>query len=205
MKTEEVALEDYVTWNITGFNGAGSAGISLDKEKLQEDLAEKFMEDGRGAYGSIDSEDWSDSESEGEEGQYYQAAGEAANMVESGWRESFQTSFGKDEDLANGDVLTLNCTSQEESVYLSSVGITLKGFSKEVSVENLEEPKEIDLAEDIQVTFTGTCPDVYVEVVTDMDTPYAGDTSLATCTAEAFRQKMGTCLREKLSMMQRNC
>ena len=84
--------------------------------------------------GSIDSEDWSDSESEGEEGQYYQAAGEAANMVESGWRESFQTSFGKDEDLANGDVLTLNCTSQEESVYLSSVGITLKGFSKEVSV-----------------------------------------------------------------------
>lgn len=191
VKTEEVALEDYVTWNITGFNGAGSAEISLDKEKLQEDLAEKFMEDGRGVYGSIDSEDWSDSESEGEEGQYYQAAGEAANMVESGWRESFQTSFGKDEDLANGDVLTLNCTSQEESVYLSSVGITLKGFSKEVSVENLEEPKEIDLAEDIQVTFTGTCPDVYAEVVTDMDTPYAGDTSLADLYSRSIQAENG--------------
>ena len=118
-------------------------GFLWTKKNCRKIWQKNLWETGGGAYGSIDSEDWSDSESEGEEGQYYQAAGEAANMVESGWRESFQTSFGKDEDLANGDVLTLNCTSQEESVYLSSVGITLKGFSKEVSVEIWKNPRKL--------------------------------------------------------------
>lgn len=166
-KTETLNLGDYLDAEFSGYNGVGSVEIILNQGKLQEDLQRKFELDKRGCYGLL-----------AEEADTAEEAQKAAADLERSWRGYFRTELSKTENLTNGDTLTLTSTGENEPVYFSGLGIYLEGFSKEMTVENLEEPQDLDLAQALNVEFTGTCPKVRVNVTVANDISYKWDTSL---------------------------
>lgn len=186
-KTETLALENYVICSVEGYDGAGSAYTSLDTEKLLKDLEELFEKDERESYGPRKTSD-ADSETAEEAGEPETAdpeagmegsvAEDAADEVYYSWRSDFATELSQYEELSNGDVVTLSCSSETDPVYLRSVGIYLEGFTRDVPVEGLTEPQDLDLTEAVSVSFEGNCPDVYIDFEIDYEKPYYWDTSL---------------------------
>ncbi len=193
---EEIDYQDYLTVTFDGYDGAGSWYSRIDEEKLSADLAELFQKDQRGLYGrEIYGQTTADD------------AEDAAYRLVSYWNNNYKVRDRESsQSYANGDKLTLTCawedpyaeddweadseeTSEETSednkdkrsdtVMLEDIGIRLNsGFEYETEVAGLKEPEEVDLAEAISVTFSGTCPDVYANVEVDYDKyPFMYNTS----------------------------
>lgn len=165
--TKTISATDYLDFELNGYDGAGYANVSMDKEKLAEDLQAFFEKEGRGTYGMLS-----------ENADAAQEASEAADGIRKGWRNAFTTELDKEEGLSNGDTVKVTSSAPEETYYFSNYGIYMEGGAKEIVVENLEEPQEIDLAEAVDVSFSGICPNVYVDLQIDYDLPYISLTSL---------------------------
>lgn len=167
LPTHTVALTDYLNCEFSGYDGAGYANVTLDKEKLTADLQSAFEEEGRGVYGPLQEETDLAADLEN-----------AVNIISDSRRYNFTTTLDKDTALANGDTITLECTYEQEPFYLYQIGVYLEGGTKELTVENLEEPQEVDLASALTVSFSGVCPNVRAELTVDYDQPYVSMTSL---------------------------
>ena len=110
---------------------------------------------------------------------YTEAAAAVAEEISQLWSYRFDTSISG-EALHNGDLVTVTCvpSANGDYEYLSDVGVFLIGGEKSYTVEGLGEPEQIDLTDAVDVTFTGTCPNVYVNFAVDRSLPYVAYTSL---------------------------
>lgn len=150
--TEKVSLADYLMFSFSGYEGKGTVSISLDEEKLSEDLQTVFREDGRGAYGILTEE--SDLESE---------VSSAVRAVRDAWRSSFTTEADQKENLSEGDTLSVTCRSDDQSEsgaehasYTElSLGLYLEGGQTEVVVEGLIPTRTITLTDYLNCSFAG--------------------------------------------------
>lgn len=150
----DLSLTDYITITTDGYDGAGKAAIHFNTEQLAEDLEEDFIELNRGLY-----EPLTENDDPGE------AAAMVASFVRDYWTRYFTPEISDCEELSNGDTVTLTITQVEDvEPVIPSYGINLSCVSQEITVEDLEEPLEIDLAECLNVQFSGVCPRVNVEV-----------------------------------------
>jgi len=164
--TEKLSLADYVIYTMEGFNGAGRIYADIDYEKLTADLTALFTKDNRSSYGNLADGETVDAES-------------AAESVVSDWKYDFVTEFSVSDALYNDDVVTVNCYPEyEEEFFDDNVGIYLDGFTAEVTMEGLTEPEEVALSEALSVSFSGICPEIYVDITVDYEKPYARYTSL---------------------------
>ncbi|MDO5345945.1 MAG: NPCBM/NEW2 domain-containing protein [Lachnospiraceae bacterium] len=166
--TETVTLTDYLDGSFEGYNGAGSAKIVLQEEQLTADLQELFESQKRGAYGAMP-----------EEADVAQEVSLAVSGIRDSWKYAFTTELDRNSGLSNGDEVTITAAADEEQEYLSSFGIYLEGGTKKITAAGLQEPEEIDLAEALTVTFSGVCPNVYVERSVNYEVPYYYMTSLS--------------------------
>lgn len=163
-----IDLADYLDCSFSGYNGAGTASPFLQEEQLASDLQELFETQQRGAYGALQ-----------ETADLEQEVSQTVGIIRQAWSDSFSTTMDQSSGLKNGDEVTILAAGvEEESLYCPAIGIYLEGGSKTVKAEGLPEPEEIDLAEALTVTFSGICPNVYVERTVDYDVPYYGLTSL---------------------------
>ncbi|SDG57082.1 NPCBM/NEW2 domain-containing protein [Marvinbryantia formatexigens] len=167
LPTYTVALTDYLDCAFSGYDGAGYADITLDTEKLAADLQAAFEEEGRGVYGALQ-----------EDTDMAADIANAADIIRSSWRSNFTTAADKESALVNGDTVTVDCTYEQDTLYIYQIGVYLEGGTKEFTAENLEEPQEVDLAEALTVNFSGICPNVCAELTIDYDQPYVSLTSL---------------------------
>lgn len=166
---ETVSLTDYLEFAAEGYNGGGYGSVRLNREALEADLKELFEKDKRNAYGAL-TEDTDPGDS----------VSYAADVVEGCWNSDFNTTADKQEGLFNQDRVKVASTWDQEdhTYYIEAVGICLKGGEKEFTVEGLKEPQEVDLAEALEVEFSGTYPFVTVKRTIDYELPYVYDTSL---------------------------
>ncbi len=167
LPTETVSVTDYLSCNVSGYDGDGTGTLSFDIAQLSDDLEECFAGDHRGAYGEF--EDGSDLKKE---------ARNAAEIIRGSWESAFTSVLDQETGLKSGDRVTVTCSAPEDPLFLSGIGIYLKGGTKEFTVEDLGELEEIDLAKAMDVTFSGICPDVTVEISIDESLPYLTLTSL---------------------------
>ena len=126
----------------------GMPDIALDTEKLGADLQAAFEEAGRGVYGALqeDADMAADLEN-------------AVKIIRDSWRGNFNTTLDKETALTNGETVTLECAYEQEPLYIYQIGVYLEGGTKEFTVENLEEPQEVDLADALTVSFFGNMPE----------------------------------------------
>lgn len=167
LPTHTVPLADYLNCSFSGYDGAGYASAVLDTEKLAGDLQTAFEEEGRGVYGALQ-----------EDTDLTADISNAVDIIRDSWRYNFTTTLDREAALANGDTVTLDCAYEQERLYINQIGVYLAGGTQEFTVENLEEPQEIDLAEALTVSFSGICPNVRAELTIDYDQPYVSLTSL---------------------------
>lgn len=166
--TVEVSLCDFMTPVFEGFSGAGTAYVDLDRDAAVSYLEEQFKALGRGAYAAAS--------------QDTDPAAEAENAVRvlENARYNYAFTQSADSGLTNGDEISISFTPEtEDAVYYGETGIYVYGGEKTFAVEGLTEPRSIDLADDVTITFSGVTPDVTVSREINWDAPYIYSTSLS--------------------------
>lgn len=136
-----LSLNDYVSMEYGGYDGYGTANVSLDREALEKKFAEIS-----GKEDIDDLEDLSDALS------FYTL------------EDSIGYDLDKYDSLSNGDKITLTWSYDNELA--EKYKIEFEGDKKTFTVSDLKEVKEIDPFEDLEVTFSGTSP--YATVSWDM-------------------------------------
>lgn len=167
IEPETVKIMDYVSLQTSGYDGAGTAELIFDKEKLAADLQSAFEEKQRGAYGAAY-----------EDIEYANEAVWAADKLHYEWRNNYLTELSAVEGLKNEDVITVTSTLQGETTFVAEIGCVMECEPVEFTVSNLEEPQEVDITEALTVEFSGVCPEVYVNRNVDYNFPYIYETSL---------------------------
>lgn len=167
LEPEIIDVMSYVGVQTSGFNGAGTAEWIFDKEKLAADLQLAFEEKQRGAYGAA---------YEGID--YANEAVRVADEIYYVWNNNYLTELSAVNELKNEDIVTVTSTLQGETSFIAEVGCSLECIPVEFTVQNLEEPQEVDLADAMTVTYSGTCPIVYMDIAVDYNLPYVYQTSL---------------------------
>ena len=139
-----IDLTDYVTFSYQGFDGIGTAYAGFDWD---------------GYLGAVNAQ--------------ITAAGSAAanDIAVYEVRNAPYVSSPEQFDLSNGDTVTATVTA-EQSQY-DSIGIILEGGEATGTVEGLQEPQQVDLAEAVTPVITGICPNLNVNYNVNWDLPYA--------------------------------
>ena len=143
-----VELGDFLTASFEGYNGAGDVVAALDEEKLNQAVREAVGES-RGGY----------------------TGEEAVDEVYYDVLYNVQISADKETGLTNGDEVKLSVTPYDGSIYLSDLGMRFNSGEMTVTAEGLAEPEEADLMDILTVSFSGICPDVYVERTLNEESP----------------------------------
>ncbi len=146
-----VNLEDYLSAEISGYQGAGSLEPIVDQEKLAESMREVISEY-RNSY----------------------TAEDIASCIASYVRYDAGIEAGQTEGFSNGDEVLLSVVIEDGSLYAQSMGVILEGAEKTITVEGLKDTEEINLTDLLTITFSGTCPKVSVEKQIDWEHPVAG-------------------------------
>lgn len=141
---ETIDLEDYLSAEAAGYNGAGELRVFLDYEKLREDLSEKISDERNGF-----------------------ALEDVVSQIESYVSYNFNLYGEKTAGISNGDEIRIFAEASEMGGYVDSVGFELENAEKTITAEGLEEPQEVDLMDLLDVSFSGICP--FVEVTAELD------------------------------------
>ena len=142
-----IALEDYLTASVTGYNTIGTLALELDRETLKSDLAGLIPET-RNGYTA--------------EEVYDEVAGYISYYAD--------IYADRDSNLSNGDICTVS-VDWSRSTYLSYVGVNLIFGEKVITVTDLPDAEEADLTELLTITFSGVCPNVKVSYAVDNEHP----------------------------------
>ena len=127
-----VDLNDYTEIDYNGYNGAGKAEFSLDLEEMIEDNPQAFgLEDDN----------------------YFQRY-----EIEDYLSEKIKVRFDKESSLSNGDEITLEWSIPMEDQIEKKYPVNIKYSDIKVSIDELEEPEEIDPFDDLTVTYNGFSP-----------------------------------------------
>ncbi len=151
--TAEIDLSDYISLSFNGYEGAGSAEAVYDEEGFKKALDTLICSQDP----SINPADFSYSG-----GSFLTRSATNAQELTS---------------LENGDEVSVEVIPYAES--LPEYGILFKASPVEGKVEGLTPTQEIDLADAVNVTFTGICPFVNAVREVDRDFPVYYDTSLS--------------------------
>ena len=142
---KKVNINDYISVEYNGYETAGTAYVDFDETGFSEAVIKAQGKKLKNVK-SLDDLDWSDL---------------ADVMGSSNWDliDSITFDVKPDSDLSNGDVVTVTASWNED--YEKKAGVKILSKEQEFTVEGLEEVKEVDPFEDIEVTFSGTPPYVY--------------------------------------------
>ena len=153
---KKVNINDYISVEYNGYETAGTAYVDFDETGFSEAVIKAQGKKLKNVK-SLDDLDWSDL---------------ADLMGSSNWDliDSITFDVKPDSDLSNGDVVTVTASWNED--YEKKAGVKILSKEQEFTVEGLEEVKEVDPFEDIEVTFSGTPPYVYPDWTNNSDDDY---------------------------------
>lgn len=149
---KKINLNDYITYEITGYDGYAKLVSKFDYNSFEEDVLE---------YAKIDE----DSK------EYIRLATKLDSAYEYEW--------SKTKDLENGDKVTLHWKVKENA--LEKYKITLTAEDIKETVSGLQELDKFDPFENVELKFHGVWPYSEIEIKTDLKTPcdlvYSYDTA----------------------------
>ena len=153
---KKVNINDYISVEYNGYETAGTAYVDFDETGFSEAVIKAQGKKLKNVK-SLDDLDWSDL---------------TDLMGGSNWDliNSITFDVKPDSDLSNGDVVTVTASWNED--YEKKAGVKILSKEQEFTVEGLEEVKEVDPFEDIEVTFSGTPPYVYPDWTNNSDDDY---------------------------------
>ena len=153
---KKVNINDYISVEYNGYETAGTAYVDFDETGFSEAVIKAQGKKLKNVK-SLDDLDWSDL---------------TDLMGSSNWDliDSITFDVKPDSDLSNGDVVTVTASWNED--YEKKAGVKILSKEQEFTVEGLEEVKEVDPFEDIEVTFSGTPPYVYPNWTNNSDDDY---------------------------------
>ena len=153
---KKVNIDDYISVEYNGYETAGTAYVDFDETGFSEAVIKAQGKKLKNVK-SLDDLDWSDL---------------TDLMGSSNWDliDSITFDVKPDSDLSNGDVVTVTASWNED--YEKKAGVKILSKEQEFTVEGLEEVKEVDPFEDIEVTFSGTPPYVYPDWTNNSDDDY---------------------------------
>lgn len=197
--SSSISLMDYVTVEFGGVDGSGTAILSVDKVKMEQDMAGD--DDGDISKGELE---------------------KIAKFTE--FEFSINYELDKTEGLSNGDTVTVTVTYDKDLQKES--GVKVKGdTSKKFKVEGLKEPVEVDAFDSsvwntdngVKVSFDGiapfatlsienncdsSAPQSYVEYTADETSELEnGDTVTITASLKAGAEDEGYILKETESTL----
>ncbi len=140
-----VDANEYLQLDVSGYNTVGTASWNFD--------AEQFIMDNSSAFGVSDTSEM----------EYLSAI---VNV-----EEYLNGELDKEDNLSNGDVVTFKWNSSNVDKLEEKYNINIKAEDKTIDVSSLEEPKEIDLFEYVNVTFDGVAPNGNVNIDIADDIP----------------------------------
>ena len=137
-----INLEDYLEYSVDGYDGYGTAHAVLNRDKLVRDIMDIAQKKKKNTI--ID------------EDRLFQGV-------------ELYVDATPTEGLSNGDEVEIIYTYNADD--LKNYGIKLKAKNKTITVEGLEEVKEVDIFKDLKLEFTGRAPEVrtneYVHIEVD--------------------------------------
>ena len=153
---KKVNINDYISVEYNGYETAGTAYVDFDETGFSEAVIKAQGKKLKNVK-SLDDLDWSDL---------------TDLMGSSNWDliDSITFDVKPDSDLSNGDMVTVTASWNED--YEKKAGVKILSKEQEFTVEGLEEVKEVDPFEDIEVTFSGTPPYVYPNWTNNSDDDY---------------------------------
>ena len=153
---KKVNINDYISVEYNGYETAGTAYVDFDETGFSEAVIKAQGKKLKNVK-SLDDLDWSDL---------------TDLMGSSNWDliDSITFDVKPDSDLSNGDVVTVTASWNED--YEKKAGVKILSKEQEFTVEGLEEVKEVDPFEDIEVTFSGTPPYVYPDWTNNSEDDY---------------------------------
>ena len=157
-RSEKVNLNDYISFNVSGYDSVGRAEYEFDMEAFLEDYGEKIKLTGKAKSGI----DWLDELS---------SALPAAELMIS---DCVDASLSQTDSLSNGDVITLiwNCDEERAKEYY---GCRLVYEDIEYEVQGLDQIETFDPFADIELVFSGIAPDGRVELLNHSTDPIVGE------------------------------
>lgn len=160
-----INLEDFYEIRVEGYDGNGYMNVSFDTEKFADKYKDKLSLNKKKAKQWVKSQ-YEDSDSAKyayEELCNYNAADHISNILEYDFMEPSE-SVG----LSNGDIVEFTCNKEAIDTLETLYNCKFKLLDK-FEVKGLEELEEYDPFADIQVSFTGTEPYGYAEIIKAKD------------------------------------
>ena len=143
----------------SGYDGYGRAEVSVDREALESDIAASLLSEGARETG---------------EGKSRLEAFRASGYYEE-IMESISWSLDREEDLSNGDVVTLTISYEPEDQ--DGFGLAFRSEPVRFTVSGLEEVVQTDPFEKLTVTVSGTGPDGVLGMEWDDSLPWTYEAS----------------------------
>lgn len=145
-KKRTVDINKYVSVEFTGYDTVGRASVDFDYEGFE---AAVMKAQGKKEYNEKDLEDMSLSD-----------LSDVLDLGSYSLLDSIETSLDKEEELSNGDEVTVTITYDKEKAKKN--GVKFKAKDMKVTVEGLEDVQEVDPFETLEVTYDGVAPNVRV-------------------------------------------
>ena len=144
-------LQDYTEVTFEGVDGSGTAEANLSKDLMMR-MAEDIGID-LGSLKNDDGVDWSEA--------FTMASSHMGDIMKLyGALSSVELKLDKTDQLKNGDTVTITYTFDAEKA--KEAGAEFIGEPMTKTVSGLEEVKEVDPFEGLEVSFEGTSPNAYV-------------------------------------------
>ena len=142
-----IDLNKYVSVEFSGFNSFGEAEVSFDDYTCMSDF--QAVAKGKKNSNNILSDLFD-------------------TFSSSSVYDAFDWEISPEDHLSNGDTVTLHWIITDETIQKENK-VRLSGSDQTFTVEGLEEVREVDPFEDVEVVFDGAAPYVSVDVVNNSD------------------------------------
>lgn len=144
---DTIDLQEYTKVQFQGYNGYGKATINFDSEKFWKDIYE---------YADIDSKTSSSMDSISD---LVEGISDSASLY-AGLDVNYK--LDKEDKLSNNDTVKVKYEFDNDKV--ADLGIKFAGETKSFKVKGLKKVKEIDVFDNLTVTFDGTSPNAYASL-----------------------------------------
>lgn len=139
-RPKTINLNDYLEYSIEGYDGYGTAYARLNRDKLVRDIMEIAQKKKKN---TVIDEDY-----------LFQGVKMSVEATPT-------------EELSNGDKVEITYTYNADD--LKNYGVKLKAKNQTITVEGLEEVKEVDIFKDLELKFSGCAPDVRTDGTISVD------------------------------------
>ena len=153
-REKKIMLDRYVILSAAGYDGYGKAEVSLDRDALESDIADSLL-----SKGAITA---AEGQSSLEAFRSYEHYDEIMTAI--------RLSLDREEDLSNGDTVTLTVTYEPEDP--DGYGLVCRADPVLYTVSGLPEVTDLDPFSDLIVTVSGIGPDGMLHMEWDDSFPW---------------------------------